>query len=830
MEAQGDEGPEGGAGGAAVPKKPAKPKADGIAATAAAAGDAAGTATSSAGPVVLQAGQVVSGYEIIKPLGKGKFSIVYMAKHLSDGVMCALKKINIFDMMVPKQREKCLKEVRLLQSLDHPNIVKFLDSFIDQHELLIIVEWAEKGDLKRLIRKAVANETTFKEADVWNYSRQLAGALDHMHSKRIMHRDLKPANIFVKNDGSLQLGDLGLGRFFSSQTLEAFSKVGTPLYMSPEVLHGAGYDMQADVWSLGCVLYELVVLRSPFKSEQQLSLYDLFVRISKGEYPPLPETFDSEFRTLVTQMLALEPAKRLDVSKVLEICTARTTALAAAASKGSGTQVQSESRGMRPSPLLVMDDIVEKLKLLECEELLLRPCGFPMLHRCFFIQAVVLPGQLSQFHVMHALMRWLLSMLQSRRAQGTCEPTAADVSAGPCLAPVAPRSAVAAPGAVGAGDAAAGGSVAHSQAVDPGETTSLIQDLVADLQVIGIQVSGGASMAQLKRGHGEDVCFIINELINQELLGRDFHFEPPAWADASLGKSGCKASSVREIETDEEFPEDGMQMSDCPSDDGSSEAEPDVPEVREGCLEPVQEAPALDPEAWAQEVSRAKQAFTAWAPETGASDWQVSLAALGQLRCEVRAALTGCQPQPLPRPSRLLPAGEKEGAPDLQWLERALSACRHHLHEECERLRHHEERLARFAESSQSSTASEGASHGAVTELALLRQGGESEAARVAVLRQAVEARSEELASLEADLEKVQAEAQEQQNSLDPRGSGVSGTDASGHVQRLRKALRRLREEDQQLAVRVSCLQGDLLRRKQQLLLKEVQPSWRAEG
>merc|ERR1719399_1474058 len=129
-------------------------------------------------PVMLKNGQVIQNYEIVKPLGKGKFSIVYMAKRLTDGTMCALKKINIFDMMVPKQREKCLKEVRLLQSMDHPNIVKLKDSFIDNNELLIIVEWAEKGDLKRLIRRAASMEVHFKEAEVWEYSRQLASALD----------------------------------------------------------------------------------------------------------------------------------------------------------------------------------------------------------------------------------------------------------------------------------------------------------------------------------------------------------------------------------------------------------------------------------------------------------------------------------------------------------------------------------------------------------------------------------------------------------------------------------------------------------------------------
>ena len=105
----------------------------------------------------------------------------------------------------------------------------------------------------------------------------MASALQHMHEKRIMHWDLKPANIFISADGDLKLGDLGLGWALSSQTFEAYSRVGTPLYMSPEVLDGSGYDTKSDVWSLGCIAYELCTLKSPFKSDNnKMSLYELF--------------------------------------------------------------------------------------------------------------------------------------------------------------------------------------------------------------------------------------------------------------------------------------------------------------------------------------------------------------------------------------------------------------------------------------------------------------------------------------------------------------------------------------------------------------------------
>ena len=122
-----------------------------------------------------------------------------------------------------------------IQSFDHPNIIKYHDSFILENELYIAIEWADRGDLKRFINRCTTESEKIDSEKIIEYIRQLASALQHMHEKRIIHRDLKPANILIFGDGSLKLGDLGLGRYMSDETCKAFSKVGTPLYMSPEV-------------------------------------------------------------------------------------------------------------------------------------------------------------------------------------------------------------------------------------------------------------------------------------------------------------------------------------------------------------------------------------------------------------------------------------------------------------------------------------------------------------------------------------------------------------------------------------------------------------------
>lgn len=753
---------------------------------------AAGGAGSGApvAPIILKNGQVIQDYEIVKPLGKGKFSVVYMAKRLTDGSMCALKKINIFDMMVPKQREKCLKEVRLLQSLDHPNIVKLKDSFIDAGELFIIVEWAEKGDLKWLIRRALARDVRFKQTEIWEYSRQLSGALDHMHQKRIMHRDLKPANIFVTINGSLKLGDLGLGRFFSSQTLEAFSKVGTPLYMSPEVLRGAGYDMRSDVWSLGCVLYELSMLRSPFKSDQQLSLYDLFVRISKADYPPLPETVSPDFRELVGWMLALDPEKRFHCSQVLEVCNARVAALVASLKGKDGASVQkaqqcsaSTSRISRPSPLLVMDDIVEKLKLLECEEQFLHVHSFPLLHRCFFVQKVVLPGKISQFEVMFELIRWLLGQTSQREAKGRVETVEreedADASAGPpCKAQSKTTATAGSTGVIteadaGAGDAAAGrgtsGALCDRSKGDP---TDSLQEVITELAARGIQVSADATVAQLRQGYGEGVCLILNELINQELVGRDFHFEAPLWGDL-LATSAGQEEIDEELGDSASMASQGSDGADA-SDQSCYEYSPCRPDagVIEGSLAGSTAALALeqvhqadvDPEAWRAEVERVKpllkMSADALRPVAG---WQGTFSQVRQLCCRVKEI---CLP---PR------------------LSEGLLSCCSQMRYELKELRHHEDRINVLFSSP-------------AAEVARLRAAAAPQTQTVATLQFAVAELSQQLCAVTEDLEKRKSEA---------AGQSEAALDAD-KLPNLKKAFQRLRDESRQLEQRIGCVQAEL--------------------
>jgi NIMA (never in mitosis gene a)-related kinase 1/4/5 len=217
-----------------------------------------------------------------------------------------------------RDKDVVMREVNLLRDMDHPNILRYHDSFVDDAtRLCIVTEFCNAGDLYTDIQARKEAESPLTENEVMDIFVQVLLALHHVHGKRVLHRDLKSQNIFISlvHDVYLvKLGDFGISRVLSHTQDLAHTVTGTPYYMAPEILGNLPYTLQSDVWSLGCVLYEICCLRHAFAAE---NLLGLVYQIHLGVVEPIPSSYSTAMQGLVTSLLDKDPTNRPTLAQLI---------------------------------------------------------------------------------------------------------------------------------------------------------------------------------------------------------------------------------------------------------------------------------------------------------------------------------------------------------------------------------------------------------------------------------------------------------------------------------------------------------------------------------
>ena len=252
-------------------------------------------------------------FQIISKLGEGAYSTVFKVMRTVDSKTYALKKVKLLNLS-DKEKENALNEVRILASVKSNYVVSYKEAFFDEKDrtLCIVMEFADNGDLYQKIVEHKKKAVFFEESEIWKIFIQLVKGLKALHDLKILHRDLKSANVFLYKNGDAKIGDLNVSKVTRAGV--GHTQTGTPYYASPEVWNDKPYDNKSDIWSLGCVLYEMITLKPPFRAQDMEGLYK---RVIKGQYSRIPERFSNDLFQIIQFLLQVNPKLRPSCEQIL---------------------------------------------------------------------------------------------------------------------------------------------------------------------------------------------------------------------------------------------------------------------------------------------------------------------------------------------------------------------------------------------------------------------------------------------------------------------------------------------------------------------------------
>jgi len=256
---------------------------------------------------------VIKKYNKGRMLGKGGFAKCYQFTNIDNKKISAAKVMAKEALTKSRARQKLISEIKIHKSLQHVHVVGFEHVFEDQENVYILLELCTNQTLSELLKR----RKRLTELEVQCYMMQLIPALKYMHSHRIIHRDLKLGNLFLSDKMEIKIGDFGLATKLEFDGEKKKTICGTPNYIAPEVLDGkAGHSYEVDIWSLGVILYTLLIGKPPFETPDVKSTYKK-IKMNSYSFPdhiPISEAA----KNLISKILVLDPSKRLTLDEMLE--------------------------------------------------------------------------------------------------------------------------------------------------------------------------------------------------------------------------------------------------------------------------------------------------------------------------------------------------------------------------------------------------------------------------------------------------------------------------------------------------------------------------------
>lgn len=246
-------------------------------------------------------------FEIGRPLGKGKFGSVFMAREIKSKYIVALKVMFKSQLLKHNVAHQVRREVEIQSRLRHPHILKLFGYFHDDKRVYVILEYAQKGELYKELQR----QGKFSEEMAATYVSEIAQALMYLHERKVIHRDIKPENILLGKHGELKMADFGWS--VHTPNSKRGTMCGTLDYLPPEMIKGSEYDSCVDLWTLGVLCYEFVCGKPPFEAKDQIGTHRNIVQLNYK----FPDHVSSDARDFVSKLIRLQPSSRLPLDQVL---------------------------------------------------------------------------------------------------------------------------------------------------------------------------------------------------------------------------------------------------------------------------------------------------------------------------------------------------------------------------------------------------------------------------------------------------------------------------------------------------------------------------------